>query len=126
MAESLRTSAAGGGTKPRLYAEMWVLLTKQEHMELVRAASYWKMEHGRSAERAVVLHESRNDPDHAPAGRERAFCQRTHRSGTAASIDDRPARAREQVAQAMCHLMVERIAGLARSAVNADAPPLRR
>ena len=55
MAEPLRSSAAGGGTKPRLYAEMWVLLTKQEHMELVRAASYWKMEHGRAAERAVRI-----------------------------------------------------------------------
>jgi len=55
MAEPLCSGAAGGGGKSKLYAEMWVSLTKQEHMELVRASNYWKMEHQRAAERAVRI-----------------------------------------------------------------------
>ena len=55
MAEPLCSSAAGGGTQPGLYAEMLVSLTKQEHMELVRAANYWKKAHRQAAERAVRI-----------------------------------------------------------------------
>jgi len=55
MAERLCSSTAGEGGKSKLYAEVLVSLSKQEHMELVRAANYWKMEHQRAVERAVRI-----------------------------------------------------------------------
>ena len=55
MAEARCSSTAGGGGKSKLYAEVLVTLSKQEHMELVRSASYWKTEHRQAAERALRI-----------------------------------------------------------------------
>lgn len=49
------SSAAGGGAKSTPYAEVFVTLCKQEHIELVCAANYWKVEHRRAAERALSI-----------------------------------------------------------------------
>ena len=49
------SSAAGGEAKSTPYAEVLVTLSKQEHIELVWAANYWKMEHRRAAERALSI-----------------------------------------------------------------------
>jgi hypothetical protein len=49
------SSAAGGEGKATPYAEVLVTLSKQEHIELVCAANYWKMEHRRAAERALSV-----------------------------------------------------------------------
>ena len=49
------SSTPGGEAKSRPYAEVFVTLSKQEHIELVWAAKYWKMEHGRAAERALSV-----------------------------------------------------------------------
>lgn len=49
------SSTAGGGAKTRPYAEVFVTLSKQEHVALVCAANYWKMEHRRAAERALSV-----------------------------------------------------------------------
>ena len=47
------SSATGGEAKSTPYAEVLVRLSKQEHIELVWAENYWKMEHGCAAERAL-------------------------------------------------------------------------
>ena len=49
------SSTACGEAKSRPFADVFVTLSKQEHIELVWAAKYWKMEHGRAAERALSL-----------------------------------------------------------------------
>ena len=49
------SSAAGGDAKARPYAAVLVTLSKQEHIEWVRAANYWKTEHRRAAERALSV-----------------------------------------------------------------------
>src|SRR5271167_489110 len=49
------SSAAGGEAKSTPYAEVMVTLSKQQHIALVCAASYWKMEHRRAAERALSI-----------------------------------------------------------------------
>ena len=49
------SSAAGGEAKATLYAAVLVTLSKQEHIALVWAASYWKVEHRRAAERALSM-----------------------------------------------------------------------
>ena len=49
------SSTPGGEAKSRPYADVFVTLSKQEHIELVWAAKYWKMEHGRAAERALGI-----------------------------------------------------------------------
>ena len=49
------SSAAGGEAKATPYASVLVTLSKQEHVELVWAASYWKIEHRRAAERALSI-----------------------------------------------------------------------
>jgi transposase len=48
-------SAAGGEAESTPYAEVWVTLSKQEHIALVCAANYWKMEHRRAAERGLRI-----------------------------------------------------------------------
>jgi transposase len=48
-------SASGGQAKSTPYAEVFVTLSKQEHIELLWAANYWKTEHRRAAERALSL-----------------------------------------------------------------------
>jgi transposase len=48
-------STAGGEAKSRPYADVFVTLSKQEHIALVGAANYWKMEHRRAAERALSM-----------------------------------------------------------------------
>lgn len=53
--ELLCSSAAGGGAESSPFAEVFVTLSKQEHIALVCAANYWKMEHGRAAERALSI-----------------------------------------------------------------------
>jgi transposase len=45
------TGTVGGEAKATLYAKVLVTLSKQEHIELVWAANYWKVEHRRAAER---------------------------------------------------------------------------
>ena len=47
--------AAGGEGKSAPYAEVLVTLSKQEHIALVCAANYWKIEHRRAAERALSM-----------------------------------------------------------------------
>jgi len=47
--------AAGGEAKATPYSAVLVTLSKQEHIELVWAASYWKIEHRRAAERALSV-----------------------------------------------------------------------
>lgn len=49
------SSTAGGEAKSTRYAEVLVTLSKQEHIELLWAANYWKMEHGRAAQRALSI-----------------------------------------------------------------------
>jgi transposase len=49
------SSTASGEVKSTPYAEVLVTLRKQEHIELVWAASYWKIEHRRAAERALSI-----------------------------------------------------------------------
>jgi transposase len=49
------SSAAGDDAKVMPYADVLVTLSKQEHIELVWAANYWKMEHRRAAERALSI-----------------------------------------------------------------------
>ena len=49
------SSRAGGEAKATPYAAVLVTLSKHEHIELVWAASYWKMEHRRAAERALSV-----------------------------------------------------------------------
>jgi hypothetical protein len=49
------SSAAGGDAKATPYAAVWVTLSKQEHIALVWAANYWKIEHRRAAERALSI-----------------------------------------------------------------------
>lgn len=49
------SSTAGGEAKSRPYADVFVTLSKQEHIALVCAANYWKMEHRRAAERALSI-----------------------------------------------------------------------
>ncbi|MBK6972827.1 MAG: hypothetical protein IPH26_07665 [Sterolibacteriaceae bacterium] len=46
------SSAARGEAKSTPFGDVFVTLSKQEHIELVWAAKYWKMEHGRAAARA--------------------------------------------------------------------------
>jgi transposase len=46
---------AGVEDRPAPYAQVLVSLTKQEHIELVWAANYWKTEHRRAAERALRI-----------------------------------------------------------------------
>jgi transposase len=48
-------STAGGDAQSVPYSEVFVTLSKREHIELVWAANYWKMEHRRAAERARDL-----------------------------------------------------------------------
>jgi transposase len=48
-----RSSTVGDKARATPYAAVWVTLSKQEHIELVWAASYWKIEHRRAAERAL-------------------------------------------------------------------------
>jgi transposase len=50
----LRSSnAPGGEAKATPYSEVLVTLSKQEHIALVCAANYWKVEHWRAAERRL-------------------------------------------------------------------------
>jgi transposase len=49
------SSAAGGEARATPYAEVLVTLSKQEHIALVWAANYWKIEHRRAAERALSI-----------------------------------------------------------------------
>ena len=49
------SSTDGGEAKSTRYADVLVTLSKQEHIELVWAANYWKMEHGRAAQRALSI-----------------------------------------------------------------------
>jgi len=49
------SSTPGGEAKSRPYADVFVTLSKQEHIELVWAANYWKTEHRRAAERALGI-----------------------------------------------------------------------
>ena len=49
------SSTGGGEAKAIPYADVFVALSKQEHMGLVCAANYWKMEHRRAAERALSI-----------------------------------------------------------------------
>ena len=49
------SSVAGDYAKVMPYADVLVTLSKQEHIELVWAANYWKMEHRRAAERALRI-----------------------------------------------------------------------
>jgi transposase len=49
------SNSVGGETKSTPYAEVFVSLSKQEHIELVWAAKYWKMEHQRAAQRALNI-----------------------------------------------------------------------
>lgn len=49
------SSTACGDAKSRPFADILVTLSKQEHIELVWAAKYWKVEHGRAAERALSV-----------------------------------------------------------------------
>jgi transposase len=51
----LCSSIAGGEAKSRPYAEVFVTLSKQEHIKLVWAANYWEMEHRRAAHRALSV-----------------------------------------------------------------------
>lgn len=55
MAELACSSTACGEGKSTPFADVFVTLSKQEHIELVWAAKYWKMEHGRAAERALSV-----------------------------------------------------------------------
>jgi hypothetical protein len=55
VADLRSTGAVGGGAKATPYAEVLVTLSKQEHIELVWAANYWKVEHRRAAERALSI-----------------------------------------------------------------------
>ena len=55
VAELRCSSTAGGEAKSRPYADVLVTLSKQEHIALVCAANYWKMEHRRAAERALSI-----------------------------------------------------------------------
>jgi len=50
-----RTSTAGDKGRATPYAAVLVTLSKQEHIELVWAANYWKVEHRRAAERALSV-----------------------------------------------------------------------
>jgi transposase len=51
-----RCSSAGGGEgKSTPYGEVLVTLSKQEHIALVCAANYWKVEHRRAAARAARI-----------------------------------------------------------------------
>ena len=50
-----RSSTAGDKAKATPYAAVLVTLSKQEHIELVWAANYWKIEHRRAAERALSV-----------------------------------------------------------------------
>jgi len=49
------SSAAGGEARATPYGAVLVTLSKQEHIELVWAANYWKVEHRRAAERALSV-----------------------------------------------------------------------
>jgi hypothetical protein len=49
------SSTAGGEARATPYAEVLVTLSKQEHIALVCAANYWKIEHRRAAERALSI-----------------------------------------------------------------------
>lgn len=53
VAGHLCSSMTGGKAKSMPYAEVFVTLSKQEHIALVCAANYWKMEHRRAVERAL-------------------------------------------------------------------------
>jgi len=53
--ELLCSSTAGVEAKPGPYTDVFVTLSKQEHIALVCAANYWKMEHRRAAERALSI-----------------------------------------------------------------------
>ena len=55
MAELSGLRMACGEGKSTPFAEVVVRLCKQEHIELMWAAKYWKMEHGRAAERALNI-----------------------------------------------------------------------
>lgn len=46
---------SGGEAKSTPYGEVFVTLSKQEHIELLWAASYWKKEHRRAVDRALSL-----------------------------------------------------------------------
>jgi transposase len=49
------SSTAGGEARSSPYADAVVSLSRQEHIELVWAANYWKSEHRRAAERALSI-----------------------------------------------------------------------
>jgi hypothetical protein len=49
------SSTPGGEAKSGPYASVVVTVSKQEHIELVWAANYWKIEHRRAAERALSV-----------------------------------------------------------------------
>ncbi len=53
--ELLCSSTASVGAKSGPYADVFVTLSKQEHIALVCAANYWKLEHRRAAERALSI-----------------------------------------------------------------------
>jgi transposase len=55
VAEVRCSSAGGGEAKATPYAAVLVTLSKQEHVALVCAANYWKIEHRRAAERALRI-----------------------------------------------------------------------
>ena len=49
------SSTPGGEARSRPYADAVITLSRQEHIELVWAANYWKSEHRRAAERALSI-----------------------------------------------------------------------
>ena len=55
VADLRASSAAGGDAKATPYSEVRVTLSKQEHIELVWAANYWRIEHRRAATRALSM-----------------------------------------------------------------------
>jgi transposase len=48
-------STSGGEAKSTPYSDVFVTLSKQEHIELLCAANFWKAEHRRAADRAVRI-----------------------------------------------------------------------
>src|SRR5271165_1235854 len=48
-------SASGEEARSTPYGEVFVTLSKQEHVELLWAANYWKTEHRRAADRALSI-----------------------------------------------------------------------
>jgi transposase len=87
----------GGEAKPTPYSTVFVTLTKQEHIELVWAAKFWKMEHGRAAERALRI--------------EAVFEQRLRRAGELAGQREAALLGELETAQAKIRDLQQRLFG---------------